>query len=462
MRDRAPAGAHFDFGNGCGSMASGHRGRTHTPGVAATHLRLGPTRKRMLHLFFTSTTRFLGIALGALFRSPDGVNAVSARRVLVMLGFLPVFALAQGLHWLGFLLDEIFFRGYRRVPIREPLFVLGVPRSGTTNLHGILAQDPQFTTFSTWECLFAPSVSQRLFWRALGRIDARVGSPLRRLLRLAERRVFGALDDVHAMSLDTPEEDYFALMPVMSCFILVLAFPRSPHLWRMGSFDRDMPAPERERLLGFYADALRRHLYVHGPDKRLLSKNAAFASLANGLADAFPDARFLVCLRDPMETVPSQLSSIRSGLAFFGVPPDSAPIREHFVEQLAFYYDNLHQLAEHHAPHRTVTKTLPELKADLAGSVRDAYRRLRLPLAPDFAAALNRATAPARAYRSGHKYDLAQFGLEPAAIERRFAGAYTRPALALGTDHLARDGLRDDTGPAVPTGRRTAVAQGCP
>jgi len=94
--------------------------------------------------------------------------------------------------------------------------------------------------------------------------------------------------------------------------------------------------------------------------------------------------------------------------------------------------------------------------------VRDAYRRLRLPLAPDFAAALNRATAPARAYRSGHKYDLAQFGLEPAAIERRFAGAYTRPALALGTDHLAHDGLRDDTGPAVPTGRRTAVAQGCP
>lgn len=261
----------------------------------------------MLHLFFTSTTRFVGIALGALFRSPDGVSPVSARRVLVMLGFLTVFALAQGLHWLGFLLDEIFFRGYRRVQIREPLFVLGVPRSGTTNLHAVLAQDPQFTTFSAWECLFAPSVSQRLFWRWLGRLDARIGAPLRRLLGLVERRVFGALDDVHAMSLDTPEEDYFALMPVLSCFILVLAFPRSPHLWRMGNFDRDMPAPERERLLGYYADALRRHLYVHGPDKRLLSKNAAFASLANGLADAFPDARFLVCLRDPMETVPSQL-----------------------------------------------------------------------------------------------------------------------------------------------------------
>ncbi len=407
-------------------------GRTDAQSTAAPNPRPGLARRRMLHLFLISTTRFISVALGALFRSPDGVAPIGARRVLVMIGFLPVLALAQGVHWLGFLMDELFFRGYRRVRIREPLFVLGVPRSGTTNLHAILARDPQFTTFSTWECLFAPSVTQRLFWRALGRLDARIGGPLRRLLRLAERRVFGALEDVHAMSLNTPEEDYFALMPVLGCFILVLAFPRSPHLWRMGDFDRGMPAAERERLLAFYADALRRHLYVHGPDKRLLSKNAAFASLGNSLAATFSDARFLVCLRDPMETVPSQLSSIRSGLAFFGVPPDSAAIRERLIDQLAFYYDNLRELAERRAPARTVTKTLPQLKTDLAGSVRDAYRRLGLPLTPDFGATLERATAPARAYRSGHSYALAEFGLDTTCIERRFAGAYASEALSRG------------------------------
>jgi hypothetical protein len=384
----------------------------------------------MLHLFLTSTTRFLGIALGALFRSPDGVSRVSARRVIVMLGFLPVFALVQAIHWLGFLLDEVFFRGYRKIRIREPLFVLGVPRSGTTNLHGVLARDPQFTTFSTWECLFAPSVSQRLFWRWLGRVDARIGAPLTRLLGRIEQRVFAGLDDVHAMGLRTPEEDYFALMPALACFILVLPFPHSAHLWRMGGFDRDMPPAQRRRLLDFYANALRRHLYVHGPDKRLLSKNAAFAPLANSLADTFPDARFLVCLRDPVQTVPSQLSSIQGGLAFFGVPPDSAPIRERFIEQLVFYYANLRELAERGAPARTVTKTLPQLKADLAGSVRDAYRRLGIPLEPSFAATLTEAAAPARTYRSAHRYDLAQFGLDANAIARRFADAYADPALA--------------------------------
>ncbi|WP_462328408.1 sulfotransferase [Thiohalocapsa halophila] len=384
----------------------------------------------MLRLFATSTARLFGIGAGALFRSPDGVSRVRPRRVLVMLGFLPLFALVQGIHWLGFLLDEIFFRGYRRVQIREPLFVLGVPRSGTTNLHAVLARDPQLTTFSTWECLFAPSVSQRLFWRALGRLDAKLGAPLRRLLGVAERRFFASLDDVHAMSLSSPEEDYFALMPVLSCFILVLPFPQASHLWRMGSFDRDMPAAERQALLAFYADALRRHLYVHGPDKRLLSKNAAFAAMANSLATQFPDARFLVCLRDPVQTVPSQLSSIRPGLSFFGVPSTSAPLRERFIEQLAFYYRNLHTLAESQAPARTVTKTLPQLKADLAGAVRDAYARLGIPLRADFAATLDAAAATARSYRSGHRYDLAELGLDAAMIARRFAETYPKPANA--------------------------------
>jgi hypothetical protein len=191
-----------------------------------------------------------------------------------------------------------------------------------------------------------------------------------------------------------------------------------------------MPAAERQRLLEFYANALRRHLYVHGPDKRLLSKNAAFAPLANSLARTFPDARFLVCLRDPVQTVPSQLSSIQDGLAFFGVPADSAPIRERFIEQLVFYYTNLRDLAEHGAPGRTVTKTLPQLKSDLAGSVRDAYRQLGIPLSPDFAATLAEAAAPAKAYRSGHRYELAQFGLDADAIARRFVDAYAHPALA--------------------------------
>jgi hypothetical protein len=255
-----------------------------------------------------------------------------------------------------------------------------------------------------------------------------VGRPAARVLGWVETRVFASLDDVHAMSLTTPEEDYFALMPILSCFILALPFPGAEHPWRIGRFDQALSETERRRVLDFYQGCLQKHLYVHGGHKRLLSKNAAFAPMANSLAERFPDARFLICLRDPMQTVPSQLSSIASGLAFFGVPPDSAVVRDRLVEQLAFYYENLDALARKQAPRRCVTVTLPELKTGLATALTAIYRRLELPLSESFKQTLEHETDAARRYRSGHAYSLAQFGLDPEHIATRFAVAYRQPA----------------------------------
>jgi len=183
-------------------------------------------------------------------------------------------------------------------------------------------------------------------------------------------------------------------------------------------------------VLDFYQGCLQKHLYVHGEHKRLLSKNAAFAPMAGSLAERFPDARFLVCLRDPMQTVPSQLSSIASGLAFFGVPPDSLMVRDRLVEQLAFYYENLDALVRGQPPERCVTVTLPELKSGLATKMTAIYQRLELPLSASFSQTLQQETETARSYRSGHNYSLEQFGLDPSRIATRFAVAYRQPATA--------------------------------
>ena len=158
----------------------------------------------MLRLFLTSAGRLLLLALSTLRPGPSAPPLAFLRRILVMAAFVPLFALVQLIHWVGLLLDEILFRGYRRVEIHEPLFVLGVPRSGTTHLHRVLAQDPQYTTFSTWECLFAPSVTERRLLMGLGWLDTRIGRPLGRLLDRLERRVFDGMAQVHSMGLQGP------------------------------------------------------------------------------------------------------------------------------------------------------------------------------------------------------------------------------------------------------------------
>ncbi|NEV63510.1 sulfotransferase [Thiorhodococcus minor] len=379
----------------------------------------------MLRLFFATQARILALAVRLLFPR-RGAGRASPKRLAVMLAFIPVFALVQLIHWVGFLLDEILFPAYRRVDVREPIFVLGVPRSGTTHLHRVLAADEQYTTFSTWECFFALSVTARRFWLAVGRLDAKVGAPLSRLLRWAEGKLLGGMADVHSMSLWDAEEDYFALMPVLACFILVLPFAHSDFVWRMGTFDRDMPEAERRRIMDFYYRALQRHLYVHGPDKRLLSKNAAFAPLAQALAERFQDARFVICLREPANTIPSQLSSIESGIDFFDALSQAPDLRARLTEQLAFYYRNLGQAFGAASENRCVCVTMSALKSDLASTIEQIYGQLGLDSTAQFKARLALREAESRGYSSSHSYSLEQYGLSREEVERRLGDLYAK------------------------------------
>jgi len=363
---------------------------------------------------------------GALLRAaalpPVGRRWPSPWRVLVTAVFVPLFTLGMLLHGLALLLDEVLFPGYRRVEVREPLFVLGVPRSGTTALHRVLSQDPALTTFTTWECLFAPSILQRKMVLGLARLDRAVGRPLGRLLSWLQGHVFGGLDDVHAMDLTAPEEDYLALLPVIACFILVVPFPRAEALWRLARVDQAMPEGEKRRLMAFYRRILQRHLYVHGSDKRLLSKNAAFAGMAGTLLETFPDAKVICCLRDPLSTVPSQLSSIQGGVALFGGDPGGGLFRDRMPDLLADYYETLFRVFPPPSKAgRHVALDMAAVKAELSRSVRTAYEILGLPLHADLARVLAVETERSRSWRSSHRYSVADVGLDEAALRTRFA-----------------------------------------
>ncbi len=359
--------------------------------------------------------RYLSL-LGAAWSPAPGRRWPTPRRVLVMTAFVPLFTAVQGVHVICLLLDNILYPGYRRVAVREPVFVLGVPRSGTTMTHRVLARDPNMTTFSVWECLLAPSILQRRVILGLARVDRVLGEPGARAIRWLERRLFGALDDVHAMDLRAPEEDYLALLPVMACFILVIPFPGAQRIWRLAAADTALPAGERDRLMHTYTGLLRRHLYVHGHNKRMLSKNAAFAGMAGTLRAAFPDARFLRCDRAPESVVPSQLSSIQGGISLFDSDPDGTILTPRMVSVLGTYYRTLDAALPRPGGPRHAVFDMAELKNDLAGALGGAYAALGLPLDDGFRAVLEAEGEAARRYRSRHHYSARDFGLESARI----------------------------------------------
>lgn len=376
-----------------------------------------------MRLFLLSLRRHLSLIWQAL-TSPF----IDRRRpggTLLVLFALPVFLVWQLLHGLGWLLDEILFRGYRKVDVKEPLFVLGPPRSGTTHLHHVLAMDDNTTTFRAWECLFGLSVCGRKLCLGLMRLDKLIGRPVGRLIDWAGVRLLKSMDDIHPLALDAPEEDFLCLTPVAACFLLIVPFPRSSWLWRVARFDTALPDKEKRALMAYYRACIQKHLYTFGPDKQFLSKNASFTGMAQALLDEFPDARIFATSRDPMATVPSQLSSLQPAMALCGFPKISETMRDELTNLLRFYYEHLADVVAAN-PGRIAIIENSRLRDSLAESVKEAADRTGLALRSTFIEKLEAMSNESRKHRSGHKYRLEDFALSDELIRSKFATVYAR------------------------------------
>src|SRR5688572_9207818 len=62
--------------------------------------------------------------------------------------FIFLFSLHQLISLIFRLLDEIFYHGYKKIHIKQPVFIIANPRSGTTYLHRLVALDDERFTYT--------------------------------------------------------------------------------------------------------------------------------------------------------------------------------------------------------------------------------------------------------------------------------------------------------------------------
>lgn len=375
-----------------------------------------------MYLFFLTLWRTVLLVAHALF-APFSRGRKFLGGVIVLLG-LPLFLVWLVVQWLGLLLDEILFRSYRSVEVRDPLFVIGPPRTGTTHLHHVLANDPDTTTFRTWECLFGLSVTTRYIGRGMARLHRMLGSPFAKLGDKLGSTLFKRMEDIHPIRLNEPEEDFLALLPVMACFLIVVPLPAARWLWSFARFDTDLSHREQSAFLRYYRHAVQKHLYVFGRDRRFLSKNASFAGMVGGLLEEFPDAKIIATVRDPLSVVPSQLSSLRPALELCGYPEVPARFRDDLVALLAFYFLNLKAKAVNY-PGRIAFIDNNALRHEPEASILGALAELGLAAAPELVEAIRTLPDGPGAKASRHKYTLEEFGLSEATVRSRLAAVYT-------------------------------------
>ena len=183
-------------------------------------------RHSTMEMMLSSFSRFFRLVYKTCLRSKATPARMTPKRFVLMGMLIPALFLGQCMHWLGFFLDDLLFRGYRKVRVKEPVFMVGMPRSGTTFLHRLLAKDnAHFSTFSYWEMAMAPSITERKIWFLVGKIDAVLGGFGRKLLVTVDKKAFQDVGKIHPISLFEPDEDEMLLIWASSSILLLLPFP---------------------------------------------------------------------------------------------------------------------------------------------------------------------------------------------------------------------------------------------
>ncbi len=347
-----------------------------------------------------------------LFHSGGSHARLTPKRLFVMAGFIPLFFCVQVTHWIAFFLDDLFFRGYKDVEIKEPVFMLGIPRSGSTFLHRVLAKDTEnFTTLNLWEMAFAPSIIERKFWMTLGAIDGALGGFGRKLFGVLDDRIFASVRKIHRVSMFEPEEDDLVLFPIVASAFLLFPFPFPDELWHLAYFDTQTPPEDRQRIMSFYKTCVQRHLYVHGTDRRFLSKNPAFSPKIDALNEFFPDSMAVCNVRNPYQAIPSLLSFLSFSWDRFGNDPKGNTFRDMILDMAGHWYRYPIERFPAWPESRHTFMEYGVLTGDPKQAVLDLYDRFGLEVGPAFAEVLDAEREKALRYRSKHAYSLDQFDL---------------------------------------------------
>jgi hypothetical protein len=369
------------------------------------------------HFDFRQWARMLRIA----WREP---HPAGRRRMLVrLLVWVPVVA---SFHAVCFFLDGVFVPSLRRVAVRRPVFIVGHARSGTTLLHRLMSRDAErFSSFRLYEMYF-PSLLQKQAIRALAAFDkARLGGFFERRVQAWEKRRYGKTQDMHAMGLTQPEEDDFLFYWSCASGTWMLKLPAMGEI-DFYHLDRE-PERKRRRVERFYADCIRRQLHLNGEDRVHLCKAPHFAGRVASLIESFPDAGIVVTMRSPHETIPSLLKLVKVGYQLRGWDePRMARSLGVLAEQSFHTYRHPLEVLARSPGTKHAIVDYRDLVSEPKQAVAAVYEALGLPLTPRFEAVLDEEQKRAKKHESGHRYSLAEFGLDKNAIERELADLFER------------------------------------
>lgn len=298
-------------------------------------------------------------------------------------------------------------------PFLSPLIIMGLPRSGTTLLHRLLAEDPAHYAPRFWE--LARPLPQP------GKPDDRRRKAERELA--LRKRMTRDLDAKHFVTADTPEEDLFMLASSFETLLYWVLAPVYSYLdWYLKG-DRVRKYQEYRAWLHV--------LQALVPGRRLVLKAPEHTGALAALLQAVPEARLVQTHRDSVTVFGSFVSL---NLTTQGLATDTLDVRRNAEANLTLLERelarNLHDREAH--PEAVYDVRYDDLVGDPAGTVQAIYQHYGLALSGAYRGRLGQYIRENPQGKHGvHRYAASDVGFTDEAVRGRFAAYNERFGFAI-------------------------------
>lgn len=184
--------------------------------------------------------------------------------------------------------------GFDARPVLSPVVITGVPRTGTTALHRLLAVDPRFQGLQTWLLDSPMPRPPREEWARYPQYRSTVA---------ALDAQYAAVPGAKAAHFRAAEEVHECCMVLRQSFVSNLW----SCAWSAATYDAWWQCQSEAEAYRHYARCVQL-IGLNDPDRRWLLKNPGHIEHLDLLLAVFPDARVIQTHRDPGKAIPSLVS----------------------------------------------------------------------------------------------------------------------------------------------------------
>jgi hypothetical protein len=299
----------------------------------------------------------------------------------------------------------------REEPIEAPLFVAGLPRSGTTHLLNLIAADSRFQAMPYWQVLRPVPLPEE----AVGEdgIDPRYTAAQARWEGMQRMNPFQAA--FHPMDPDHISEDGELQMQDFSSYVWEFS------LWAPRWRDYYL-AHDQTPHYSYQKTMMQILQWQRGERRRWITKAPQHFEQVRPILNVFPDAVVVFTHRDPVASLQSITSSYAYTMRFREREPDPARALEYWSDRYERLLDAYLRDVDAVPERQRFDVLYKEFVGDDVAMVERVYGTAGLEMTDTARAELD---AYMSTHRQGHAgrlvYDLrGSFGADPAEVRERY------------------------------------------